>query len=59
VITHDILAGRQGWVQIASGSVHVNEIKLSKGDGLAIEKAGTLVFDKGQDAEILFFNLAH
>jgi redox-sensitive bicupin YhaK (pirin superfamily) len=58
VITYDLPAGRQGWVQIASGSVHVNEIELSKGDGLAIEKAGTLVFDKGQDAEILFFNLA-
>jgi redox-sensitive bicupin YhaK (pirin superfamily) len=58
VITHDLPAGRQGWVQIASGSVHVNEIALSMGDGLAIEGSGTLVFDKGQDAEILFFNLA-
>jgi redox-sensitive bicupin YhaK (pirin superfamily) len=58
VITHDLPAGRKGWVQVADGTVRVNEVELNKGDGLAIEGSGTLIFDQGQDAEILFFDLA-
>ena len=58
VISHDLPAGRIGWVQVASGSLHVNGQALNKGDGLAIEGFGTLAFDQGQDAEILFFDLA-
>lgn len=58
VITHDLPAGRKGWVQVADGTVSVNEVELNKGDGLAIEGSGALIFDQGQDAEILFFDLA-
>ena len=58
VITNDLPADRKGWVQVASGSVRVNEITLEKGDGLAIDRSGTLIFDQGQDAEFLFFDLA-
>jgi redox-sensitive bicupin YhaK (pirin superfamily) len=58
VITHDLPAGRKGWVQVADGTVRVNEVELNKGDGLAIEGSGTLVFDQGRDAEFLFFDLA-
>ena len=58
VITHHLPAGRKGWVQVADGTVRVNEVELNKGDGLAIEGSGTLIFDQGQDAEILFFDLA-
>ena len=45
-------------VQVADGSVHVNNKGLNKGDGLAIEGSGTLIFEEGQDAEFLFFDLA-
>ena len=58
VITHDLPAGRKGWVQVASGSLSVNEITLNNGDGLAIEGSGKLIFDQGQNAEFLFFDLA-
>lgn len=58
VIRNDLPVDRKGWVQVASGSVRVNEITLEKGDGLAIDGFGTLVFDQGQDAEFLFFDLA-
>ena len=58
VITHDLPAGRKGWVQVADGTVRVNNVEMSKGDGLAIEGSGTLIFDQGQDAEFLFFDLA-
>jgi len=57
-ITHELPAGRKGWVQVASGSVSVNDVPLNKGDGLAIDGSGTLTFDQGQDAEFLYFDLA-
>ena len=58
VISTDLKAGRKGWVQVADGSLNVNGIALSKGDGLAIEGGGSLIFDQGRAAEILFFDLA-
>jgi redox-sensitive bicupin YhaK (pirin superfamily) len=57
-ISQNLRAGRKGWVQVAGGSVSVNGITLNKGDGLAIDGSGTLIFDRGQDAEFLFFDLA-
>jgi redox-sensitive bicupin YhaK (pirin superfamily) len=57
-ITTDLRAGRKGWVQVADGSLTVNGIALSKGDGLAIDGSGSLTFDQGKAAEILFFDLA-
>ena len=56
--THDLPLGRKGWVQVADGSIRVNDVTLDKGDGLAIEGSGTLTFDQGKDAEFLFFDLA-
>ena len=58
VISADLKAGRKGWVQVADGSLNVNGIALSKGDGLAVEGSGSLIFDQGRAAEILFFDLA-
>ncbi|MDE0970451.1 MAG: pirin family protein [Octadecabacter sp.] len=57
-ISQNLQAGRKAWVQVAGGSVRVNKITLNKGDGLAIDGSGTLIFDQGQDAEFLFFDLA-
>jgi len=57
-INIDLDAGRKGWVQVADGSLAVNGIALSKGDGLAIEGRGPLTFDQGNAAEVLFFDLA-
>lgn len=57
-ISTDLKAGRKGWVQVAAGSLTVNGIVLSKGDGLAIDGSGALIFDRGNAAEILFFDLA-
>lgn len=57
-ITQPLSAGRKAWVQVANGSVRVNDVALTKGDGLAIDGSGTLTFDQGQDAEFLFFDLA-
>lgn len=57
-INYDLPVGRKGWVQIADGSVCVNDVVMSKGDGLAINGSGRLTFDQGQNAEFLFFDLA-
>ena len=57
-ISHNLAKGRKGWVQIADGSVRVNNEGLNKGDGLAIEGSGTLIFEQGQNANFLFFDLA-
>lgn len=57
-ITQELSEGRKAWVQIADGAVRVNGIDLNKGDGLAIEGSGELTFDRGRDAEFLFFDLA-
>jgi redox-sensitive bicupin YhaK (pirin superfamily) len=57
-ITQALSAGRKAWVQVANGSIRVNDVALTKGDGLAIDGSGTLTFDQGQDAEFLFFDLA-
>ena len=57
-ISQTLQAGRKAWVQVAGGSLRVNEITLSKGDGLAINGSGKLIFDHGQNAEFLFFDLA-
>jgi len=57
-IAHALPAGRKGWVQVATGSVSVNDIALTKGDGLAVEGSGTLIFEQGQSAKFLYFDLA-
>ncbi|MEI4235431.1 pirin family protein [Roseovarius sp. D22-M7] len=57
-ISTDLKAGRKGWVQVVNGSLNVNGIVLTKGDGLAIEGSGSLIFDQGRAAEILFFDLS-
>lgn len=57
-IAYDLPAGRKAWVQVALGSLHVNGVALSKGDGLAITGRGTLTFSQGHEAEFLFFDLA-
>lgn len=49
--------GRKGWVQLARGSMQLNDLELRQGDGVAIEKAGDLAFRKGDDAEFLLFSL--
>ncbi|WP_229714499.1 pirin family protein [Aquisalinus luteolus] len=58
-ITFDLAPNHKGWVQVARGSLTVNGQDLRRGDGLAIEKSGTLTFEKGDDAEIVFFDFIH
>jgi hypothetical protein len=58
-VTHTLTPGRAGWVQVARGSVTVNGVALSQGDGAAIEDESTVrVAGNEPGSEILLFDLA-
>jgi redox-sensitive bicupin YhaK (pirin superfamily) len=50
--------GRAGFLQVAKGSVTLNEVVLSAGDGARIEGETSLTMLARTPAEILFFDLA-
>ena len=54
-ISHDMVEGSRGWIQVARGSVTVNGEALRRGDGLAIRQSGRLELSRGDDAELLYF----
>lgn len=49
---------RKGYVHVARGQVVVNGQALSAGDALKLEGESSLQIAQGQQAEVLFFNLA-
>ena len=55
--TLDVAANRHVYVHVAQGSVEVNGERLAEGDGARIRNAGSLRFDKGENAEVLVFDL--
>lgn len=50
-------SGRIQWVQIAKGEVEVNGNKVGQGDGLAISDEQSLVFENGNAAEVIVFDM--
>ncbi len=50
--------GRNGWVQVARGSLELNGEILSAGDGVAIRGASALTFRNAEKAEVLLFDMA-
>jgi len=57
-VTHNLAAGRGGWVQVARGSVRLNGETLREGDGAVVETPGPLSLEGVDDAEVLVFDLA-
>jgi redox-sensitive bicupin YhaK (pirin superfamily) len=53
---HDIGTGRLGYVHVARGRVSVNGHALGAGDALKTA-AGPIEIDKGENAEVLVFDL--
>ncbi len=49
--------GRHAYVQVARGSVSVNGVQLKEGDGARIRDERRLEISRGQDAEVLVFDL--
>ena len=50
-------AARRAWLQVARGSLSVNEMRLSAGDGAHTEGPAQLTLQDGADAEVLLFDL--
>lgn len=57
-VTHDVKSGRGAWLQLIKGNVAINDVKLSPGDAVCTEDAGTLIFTAGESTEALLFDLA-
>ncbi len=57
-IDHPLKAGRHAWVQVARGSLYLNDVHLNPGDGAAVSGESVLQIDRANDAEILIFDLS-
>jgi redox-sensitive bicupin YhaK (pirin superfamily) len=49
--------GRQSYVHVARGALHVAGLHLEAGDGLKITDAGDIEIREGRAAEVLLFDL--
>ncbi len=56
-VRYELAEGRNGWVQVARGSIRLNGNPLSAGDGVAVKGGETLVIDGADAAEILLFDM--
>ncbi len=57
-VSHELPAGRYGWLHVARGKVEVGGQTLGAGDAAAFEKAGDITIVGGEASEILLFDLA-
>lgn len=56
-IVQPLPAGRKTYLQVARGSLQVNGVAVSAGDGVRIEHEPRLELTSGQSAEVLVFDL--
>lgn len=57
-VTHALAAERKAYVHVARGSVMANGQRLGAGDALKVDGESQVVLDKGDQAEVLLFDLA-
>jgi redox-sensitive bicupin YhaK (pirin superfamily) len=58
-VSHNLLPGRFTWVQVARGSVQLNNHHLTAGDGAAIaEEENITLHSNSDDTEVLLFDMA-
>jgi quercetin 2,3-dioxygenase len=58
-VSHTLAPGRVGWLQVAQGSVQLNDQMLVAGDGAAIEQASLITLQgTAPSTEVLLFDLA-
>jgi redox-sensitive bicupin YhaK (pirin superfamily) len=56
-LVHALVPGRKAWIQVARGSLRVNDLALAAGDGLAAEGERKLSVQVADGAELLLFDL--
>jgi redox-sensitive bicupin YhaK (pirin superfamily) len=54
---YDLAAERRAWIQVARGTLAVNDFALEAGDGLAIEREDALSMRTASGGEFLLFDL--
>ena len=57
-VVHILATGRSGWLQVAAGSVALNDVALNQGDGAAVTEGSNLRIIASEPAEVLLFDLA-
>jgi len=57
VVTHRLTAGRHAWVQVARGTITLNDTALAAGDGAAVSDDTRLTVTAKDRAEVLLFDL--
>jgi quercetin 2,3-dioxygenase len=55
---HNLANGRSAWLQLAAGSVTLNDTLLMQGDGAALTQESTIRITAQEPAEVLLFDLA-
>jgi hypothetical protein len=58
IVTHALQPNRSAWLQLARGTVRLNELELKQGDGAAVSKESDLAIEAHDQAELLLFDLA-
>ncbi|MEM6513127.1 MAG: pirin family protein [Pseudomonadota bacterium] len=56
-VEHELAEGRNGWIQVARGSLLVNGERVSAGDGVALRGERMISFEGSGDSEILLFDM--
>ena len=57
-VTHALRRGRKAWLQLARGTIEANGLRLSAGDGAAVENEAVVTVTADSDgAELLLFDL--
>ncbi len=57
-VTHTTAGDRKVWVQVARGSVRVNDVDLQQGDGAGLTDETSVNIEGREPAEILLFDMA-
>ncbi|MGH9930700.1 MAG: pirin family protein [Pyrinomonadaceae bacterium] len=56
-VVHSLENGRSAWLQVAAGSVTLNDVALKQGDGAAVSQEPSLRIIAQEPAEVLLFDL--
>ena len=56
-VVHSLENGRSAWLQVAAGSVTLNDLALKQGDGAAVSQESNIRITATEPAEVLLFDL--
>ncbi len=57
-VRHELADGRHAWIQIVRGSVSVDGVELSEGDGASFDRASTIEVQAIGGSELILFDVA-